>query len=410
MEKNKILIVEDEYIIAMEIKSKLKSLGYEVTSIAKTGMEAIEKVDSEKPDLITMDIQLKGEMDGIEAAKHIRDKSDIPIVFLSAYAEEEKIERAKLTLPSGYLLKPVQNRDLKVTIEMTMYASEINFKRIKAEEALRKSHEEMEQKVEERTRDYKKAKEEAERANLAKSEFLSNISHELRTPMHQILSFTQFGMEKIENANKDKLLYYFSKIKLSGDTLLSLLNDLLDLSKLESGKMDYEMSRKDLRLIISNVSNEFYFLLKNKDVVLEITENNIPTKIICDEYKIGQVIRNILSNAVKFTPKNKKIFISIESGKFFDGQEQADTEPDATLCVKVVDQGFGIPEQELDSIFDKFVQSSKTKSGSGGTGLGLAICKEIIQAHNGKIWAQNNSNGGATFSLILPYEQETTSV
>lgn len=120
MEKTKILIVEDESIIAMDIESSLKRLGYEVTSIVNTGEKADKKAASDKPDIVLMDIRIKGEMDGIEAAEVIRLKYGIPVVFLTAHLDEEKIQRAKLTMPFGYILKPIQEKDLKVTIEMAL--------------------------------------------------------------------------------------------------------------------------------------------------------------------------------------------------------------------------------------------------------------------------------------------------
>jgi two-component system, sensor histidine kinase LadS len=245
----------------------------------------------------------------------------------------------------------------------------------------------------------KQALEEAESANIAKNEFLSNMSHEIRTPLHQILSFSQFGISKIHQVEPEKLLHYFSKIKGVGTQLMSLLDVILDLSKLESGKMDYEMSLNDLNKIIRDVATEFYSLKIGKGVKIDIAENNNPALSICDKFKISQVIRNFLSNAIKFAPGDKKITISI-------GQQKTDDDTTLAFHVSVKDEGIGIPVDELESIFDKFTQSSKTNTGAGGKGLGLAICKEIIKAHNGKIWAENNLEGGATFSFMLPYEQE----
>jgi CheY-like chemotaxis protein len=134
MNEARILIVEDETIIALGIESRLQSLGYEVTSIVDTGEKAIEKAEEDKPDLILMDIRIKGEMDGIDTAEVIRNRFGIPVIFSTAYLDEERIERAKITMPFGYVLKPIQERDLKVTLEMALYVSKVDAKRRKAEE------------------------------------------------------------------------------------------------------------------------------------------------------------------------------------------------------------------------------------------------------------------------------------
>ena len=278
-------------------------------------------------------------------------------------------------------------------------------KRKQAEEKLLKAKTDLEKEVEERTKDYKKAKEEAERANQLKSEFLANMSHELRTPMHHILGCSTQGEEKINRASREKLKFFFSQITTSGKHLILLINGLLDLSKLESGRMEYQMEKNDLVLIIENLIPEFSHSVKEKSIRFDIKKTETSTVVLCDELKIGQVLRNLLSNAVKFTSAGKPITISFNLEKLFVGQEQIDNKTVSAILVNVSDQGIGIPNDELDSIFGKFIQSSKTKTSAGGTGLGLAICKEIINAHNGKIWAENNPEGGSTFSFMLPYEQ-----
>jgi len=141
MEKARILIVEDEAIIAMEIESQLQSLGYEITSIVDTGEKAIKKAKEDKPDIILMDIRIKGEMDGIDTAEVIRNRFGIPVIFSTAYLDEERIERAKITMPFGYVLKPIQERDLKVTLEMALYVAKVDAERKRSEDVLRQSEE-----------------------------------------------------------------------------------------------------------------------------------------------------------------------------------------------------------------------------------------------------------------------------
>ena len=140
MTKANIMIVEDEVIIGNEIKNSLESMDYAVTSIVISGEDAFKKADQDRPDLILMDIRLQGQIDGIDAAELIRSRLDIPVIFLTAYADEEKLERAKSTTPFGYVLKPFQDRDLKVTIEMALYTAKVDTERKLAEEALKQAN------------------------------------------------------------------------------------------------------------------------------------------------------------------------------------------------------------------------------------------------------------------------------
>ena len=230
----------------------------------------------------------------------------------------------------------------------------------------------------------------AEAANQAKSEFLANMSHEIRTPMHGILSFANFGIRKIESVPKEKLLHYFQQIYDSGTRLMSLLNDLLDISKIEAGKMRYQMEKNDLMHIIRMAVAEFEIALKDKKLSLKMISLEKPIVVLCDPARIGQVVRNLLSNAIKFTPEGRHIRISAEDSS-------------SMALVRIEDQGIGIPPEETESVFDKFVQSSKTRTGAGGTGLGLAISREIVQAHGGKIRVIQNPEGcGSIFVFTIP--------
>ena len=245
-------------------------------------------------------------------------------------------------------------------------------------------------KVKELERIAKQEKKNADDANQEKSNFLANMSHELRTPMHGILSFADLGISNIDSASKEDLLKYFSIIQVSGKRLLVLLNDLLDLSKLEAGKMELHLKKADLMTVFEHCQLEQAQRMKNLGLSLEI---NTPTKATIgsfDSVRIGQVITNILSNAIQFSPKNSVLTITV------------DKDDDNHLLFSLKDTGVGIPEDELNDVFDSFIQSSKTKTGVGGTGLGLAISKEIIEMHGGKIWAENNVDGGAIFTFTLP--------
>jgi len=401
-----ILIVEDEAIVAMEIQNTLERLGYTITAFVSSGTKAISIALEYKPDLILMDIQIKGDMDGIEAAEQIRSCSFIPIIFLTAYAEESTLKRAKLTLPFGYLLKPFQERDLQVTIEMALYAAKIEADRREALDALQKMHDELDNKVKERTIELEKAKDKAVTASKVKSEFLNMVSHELRSPLHQILSYSKFGIKKTGHIPNENIIDFFKNIEKSGGNLLNLLNDLLDLSKLRSSKTEYTMTENRLEDIVQMIINEHRIIIEERKLTVELVKPEVPTNLQCDVNKVSQVIRNLLFNAIKFAPLETRITFQLDFEPLPDGLRVNDISMVPALRLTVKDEGMGIPPDELEKVFGKFMQSSKTKSEYAGTGLGLAICKEIIQAHKGKIWAENNPEVGSAFRFVLPLQQK----
>lgn len=243
------------------------------------------------------------------------------------------------------------------------------------------------------------AKDTALKANQAKSEFLANMSHELRTPMHGILSFSNLGMSRLETASKDKLGKYFQRINESGSRLLFLINDLLDLSKLEAGKMNFKFVESDIVEVIRSCVEEQKARLDAMHLKVTIDYDTAMTAV-CDTIRIGQVITNLLSNAIKFSPEKSVIQIKIKPKSLTLPEDKIVK----GLELSVADNGTGIPDNELENIFDKFIQSSKTKANTGGTGLGLSICQEIIKGHQGKLWAENIVGGGSIFNFIIPVE------
>jgi PAS domain S-box-containing protein len=223
----------------------------------------------------------------------------------------------------------------------------------------------------------------------ARSEFIANMSHELRTPLQSITGFAELGL--LRSRETPRLADMFHDIHAAGQRMLALVNDLLDVAKIESTVGTIHLEKIDLRGLIRPIARELAPQLMRRQLDLQLHLDAAPLVTKADPVRFQQVIRNILANAIKFSPAGGRI----------DVHGHADVEQDE-LHIRIEDQGPGIPSQELDSIFEAFVQSSQTKSGSGGTGLGLAICKKIIEALGGRIQAGNRPCGGAVFHIVLP--------
>ncbi len=273
--------------------------------------------------------------------------------------------------------------------------------RKRVDEELRQHRENLEQLVAEQVEEIRQAQAEAERANQAKSAFLASMSHELRTPMHAILSYSDFGLKKRGSVDVEKLGQYFGRINSAGRRLLGMIDDLLDLSKAEAGQLVYHMAPADLVGIVAEILTEYESLRDQAGLEVVLSHPHERIEVEMDGERVGQVVRNLLSNAFRFSPRGGRVDVSlIDTALAADGRERP------AVALRVGDSGPGIPEQDLARIFERFVQSSGNGRGGGGTGLGLAIAREIVHGHHGIIAASNRPDGGACFEVVLPLRQE----
>ena len=325
-----------------------------------------------------------------------------PEALAAAVLERARRGEAHLferTRPNGRTIE-VRGAPLPDGGFVTIYTDITERKQVEAE--LRRHRDHLQELVEERTAALEDALHEARSANRAKSEFLANMSHELRTPMHAIVNFAALGRTKLGSGQHERVSLYLERISQSSERLLALINDLLDLSKLEVGKMILHLHPTSVRDVIQGTVHQLESLAQERQLAIDISIAPEVPRIDCDAARLAQVMHNLLSNAIKYSPVGGTIRIATEAADLPAGRRATDTEHVAALAITVSDEGHGIPEDELESIFDKFVQSSATKTGAGGTGLGLSICREIVHQHHGRIVAKNNAGPGASLTATFP--------
>ena len=251
-----------------------------------------------------------------------------------------------------------------------------------------------------------KAKLLSEKANRAKSDFLANMSHELRTPLNHIIGFTELVLDKRFgdlNKTQEECL---TDVHQSSNHLLSLINDILDISKVEAGKQTLDLSPVDLESLLKSSLTIVAEKANKHGVALSHDIDEIPGTIIADDRKMKQIMYNLLSNAVKFTPDQGKVHIKarhcvLGSNNGFNNENGA-----PGVHISVIDSGIGLNAKDLERVFDPFEQAETTKSNAfQGTGLGLSLTKKLVELHGGKLWAESlGANKGANFQFIVPIE------
>lgn len=393
----KILVVEDEIIVAQDIACRLKKLGYAVTAIVASGEEALEKVEENPPDLVLMDIVLKGEMDGVTAAAKIRTKIDVPTVFLTAYADEKTMQRAKITDPFGYIIKPFQQNDLRVAIEIALHRHEIETKMraaLKDSEAARESVEEK-----------------AHRQN----QYISMAAHELRNPLNTILISAELLELDRTRSSDESQVKTLRLVHSATQKMNQLIDDMLFMGRAEAGRLLCNPLPINLLDFCQHLLDQLQLGNEAKHKLTLIP--SAVTSAILDQQLLHCIISNLIVNAIKYSPEGGQITLELEyhqSGEsdkkafcclypqslFANSQLTNINSP--LLIIRIRDEGMGIPETEVGKIFEMFYRCKNTGK-IKGNGLGLTIVKKAVDLQGGAIACESKIGVGTTFTVALPY-------
>lgn len=442
----RVLIAEDSEDEALLLVRELKRGGYDpLFQRVETAGTMASALEGRKWDIIICDYVMPG-FGALEALNISKEKNaEIPFIVISGKTGEEVASEVMKAGARDCILKGKMWR-LIPAIHRELQEAEVREGRRLAEEALRNAYEELEEKVRKRTvelqsmnvelqalnrellvrrSEAEEAKIIAERANRAKSEFLANMSHELRTPLNSIIGFSEVLLDGMAGPIGEKQKEYLCDILDSGKHLLELIKDILDLSKVEAGKIELERCLISVRDLLESSTAMFKEEALRHNLVLGIDVPSDIGSVVADERKIKQVLFNLLGNALKFTPDGGSICLSARkaslherlakalSGEF---ESTADTETGSRIplvpgsrkgvLICVEDTGIGISGENMHRLFRPFEQlDSRLSKKYEGTGLGLHLCKKFIELHGGEIWAESELEKGSRFSFVIPERQ-----
>ncbi|PIE32971.1 hypothetical protein CSA56_13650 [candidate division KSB3 bacterium] len=400
----KVLIVDDEKNIRNLLRTTLKQYHYQPLE-ASTGQACLDLLSSTIPNVILLDYKLP-DLSGIDVLKQIRKTHpDIGMVLMTAYGDEELAIHAIEEHVDAYIRKPFLIESILALVAQTLERNQIKMERNRLVEQLRESNREVMQNYIELEQANRRLRE----LDQLKSEFLANVGHELRTPLNSIIGFTELILQGYSGPLNENQHRQLSMVLDSGNHLLRVLNDVIEVSMLNAGQIVLQYESVKIADIIADVLHEFKRLAAQKQLHLLVTiDPNLPD-CFCNREKIRLILYNLLDNAIKFSSVGEVVISAVRVSLHTCHTRKPEHIPDhltsnneyLEICVR--DQGIGIHEKNFDILFDEFrqVDGSLTREYSG-TGLGLAISKKLVELYGGKIWLESRLGFGTEFYFTVP--------
>ncbi|MEO1429584.1 MAG: ATP-binding protein [Cyanobacteria bacterium J06633_8] len=390
-----ILIIDDDEVDRMAISRALKAAGFKMKLLeASDYSEAVEILEKTDFDCIFVDYLLPGK-DGLAVVQEIRTSgSKVPLIVLTGQGDEQTAVELMKAGASDYITKSRITPDLlSATLRnvIRIYEAEIQIELFnkqlrESNELLKKKNKELEEKREQIHIQNLKLLEASE----TKSKFLATMSHELRTPLNAIMAFSQMLQRKNKGNFSQQQMDMIERIHGNGKNLLALINDILDLSKIEAGGLRLHPENFDLSQLITNTVEELGSLKSQKELDIKVELKLQDTKVFNDRNRLRQILVNLISNAIKFTDKGTILIAAKEIS-------------DTHFTVSVEDTGIGISQDDMKHIFEPFRQINQTISRKyAGTGLGLAITQSLVKMMNGVVSVESELELGSTFQVKLP--------
>ena len=387
-----LLAIDDDPDNRAFLTKAVAKQGFDVVT-APNATQARRQLDARRPALIFLDVQMPEESGLALLPQMLRDYPESVVVMMTAYGSEQVAAEALRGGADDYIAKPIDLQRLRALLERNLDKQRLRAERqslvarlkdsnrylMRQHAALRRADEEILQ-----------INRQLEQSNRYKSEFLANMSHELRTPLNAVLGFSEILLDTTMNLTSGERTEFLRNIHSSGQHLLGLINDILDLAKIEAGKMELHAEEMPVAEALQEVTSILEPMARQQGLQLIVAGLANVGVIKADRSKFKQVLYNLLSNAVKFTPPPGQITVTVK-----DSPEQ--------LTVSVHDTGIGMKEEDLPKLFREFEQidGSYTRRYQG-TGLGLALCRRFVEMHGGRIWAESHFGKGSTFTFTIP--------